>query len=197
MAEGSLDPADLQSSDRALRVFQTMRANLALAMAFSRRSTLEPENWKGDDLGFLGVKRGRDQLEAHGHAVVSILSALVFQALENYLEMKKLKPRLEDASLERFLDGLEDRCRFLAGMEKTRHAVFHVKSRRAWRNRDIAFFVQACEQRGGVSTAMAELLNLLYDFTDKCFSGDLKIWPLPTDDGSGGSTPRGSSSRTT
>lgn len=177
----SFDTAELIAMPRFLAVFANMRADLALATSFSRQSLLDPKNWDGGDLGFHGVKPDRSQLEAQNGSVSMILTALVCQALQNYFELKRLKPRLEDADLERFLDGLEDRPRFISGMTKFRHAVFHVKSQRTWRNRDLVFFTRVCGQRGGLAV-MTELLNLLYAFTGKCFSGELMIWPLGMDE---------------
>ena len=102
------------------------------------------------------------------------------QALSNYFELKSLKPRLEDPDLEQFLDHLKDRGRFFSGMTKTRNAVFHVKSRRAWRDRDVVFLHEVFQQRtkAGDPDVVGRLSVLLYDFTQKCFMGDLKISPL-------------------
>ena len=177
MPDRSFDTVELMSMPRFLAVFANMRANLALATSFSRRSLLDPKEWDGTDLGFYGVKPDRTQLEAQNGSVSMILVALVSQALRNYFELKRLKPRLEDGDIERFLDEMEDRSRFISGMREFRNAVLHAKSRRAWRHRDLVFFARVCRQRGTLSV-MAELLDLLYEFTAKCFGGELMIWPL-------------------
>lgn len=181
MPDRRFDTAELISMPRILAVFDNMRAGLALATSFSRRSLLDPNEWDGTDLGFYGLKPDRTQLEAQNGSVSMILVALVSQALENYFELKRLKPRLEDSELEGFLDGMEDRSRFVSGLKKFRNAVFHAKSRRAWRHRDIVFCARVFRKRGGLEVAV-ELLDRLYAFTDKCFRGDLMIWPLGMDE---------------
>ena len=174
------DAEDLGSTLKALPAFRTLRTNLALFSSFARQSGLEPANYSGDDLEFLGVEPGENQLKVHNGAITTILVALVTQALSNYVELKSIKPRLEDPDLENFLDHLKDRGRFFRGMTKTRNAVFHVKSRRAWRDRDVAFLHEVFQQRTrtGDPDVVGKLSVLLYDFTQKCFMGDLKIWPL-------------------
>lgn len=174
------DAEDLASTFRALPVFHTLRTNLALFSSFARRSVIEPANYSGEDLGFLGIEPGESQLKAHNQAIATILGAVVTQALRNYCELKRIKPRLEDPDLEKFLDQFGDRERFVRGMTKARNAVFHVKSRKAWRDRDIAFVHEIVQQRiqAGDPDVVARLSFLLYDFTQKCFTGSLKIWPL-------------------
>ena len=90
------DAEDLGSTRKALSVFRTLRTNLALFSSFARQSGLEPANYSGDDLEFLGVEPGENQLKVHNGAVTTILVALVTQALSNYFELKSIKPRLED-----------------------------------------------------------------------------------------------------
>ena len=113
--------------------------------------TLRPEHGLGLECGsevLCVVSFGEDQLKAHNGAITTILLALLTQALSNYVELKSLKPRLEDPDLETFLDHVGDRDRLLSGMTKTRNAVFHVKSRRAWRHRDVVFLhdvLRGCE----------------------------------------------------
>ena len=174
------DAEDLGSTLKALPVFRTLRTNLALFSSFARQSGLEPANYSGDDLEFLGVEPGENQLKVHNGAITTILVALVTQALSNYFELKSIKPRLEDPDLEKFLDHLKDKGRFFRGMTKTRNAVFHIRSRRAWRDRDVLFLHEVFQQRTrtGDPDVVGKLSVLLYDFTQKCFMGDLKIWPL-------------------
>ena len=174
------DAEDLQTSFKGLTVFQTLRSNLALFSSFARRAGLEPDNYSGEDLGFLGVEAGENQRNVHNRAIGQLLLALVTQALNNYVELKRINPRLEDPDLEKFLDGLGDRDRFIRGMTNVWNAVFHVKSRRAWRDRDVAHLDEVSQQRveSGDSDIVGKLSVLLYDFTQKCFMGDLKVWPL-------------------
>ena len=173
------DARDFGSTLKALHVFQTLRTNLALFSSFARRSVLKPANCSGEDLEFLGVEPGENQLKVHNGAITTILVALVTQALNNYFELRSIKPRLEDPDLEKFLDDLKDRGGFLRGMTKTRNAVFHLKSRRAWRDRDVVFLHEVLQTaKAGEPDIVGRLSVLLYDFTQKCFLGDLKIWPL-------------------
>ncbi len=119
-------------------------------------------------------------MKAHNDAINMILIALVTQALSNYVELKSIKSRLQDPDLEKFLNRLDDRDRLFRGMTKVRNAVFHVKSRRAWQDGDVVFLRDVLQQHAelGDLDVMGKLLDLLYDFTQKCFMGDLKIWPL-------------------
>ena len=174
------DAEDFRTSFKGLAVFQTLRSNLALFSAVARQSGLEPENYSGEELGFVGVEAGENQRKVHNEAIGKILLALVTQALNNYVELKRINPRLEDTDLEKFLDGLGDRDRFFRGMTNVRNAVFHVKSRRAWLHRDVVFLDEVFQQRvdSGDSDIVGKLSVLLYDFTQKCFMGDLKVWPL-------------------
>ena len=174
------DAEEFGTTFKALPVFQTLRTNLALFSSLARQSGLDPINNSGEDLEFLGVQAGESQLKAHNEGIAKILVALVTQALNNYIDLKSINPRLEDPDLEKFLDGLADRDRFFRGMTKVRNAVFHVKSRRAWRDRDVVFLEEIFQQRveSGDSDVVGKLSVLLYDFTQKCFVGDLKIWPL-------------------
>ena len=174
------DAEDFGTSFKGLAVFQTLRSNLALFSSFARQSGVEPENYSGEDLGFLGVEAGENQLKVHNEAIGKILLSLVTQALNNYVELKRINPRLEDPDLEKFLDGFGDRDRFFRGMTNVRNAVFHVKSRRAWLHCDVVFLDEVFQQRveSGDSDVVGKLSVLLYDFTQKCFMGDLKVWPL-------------------
>ena len=114
------DAEDVGSAFKALAVFQNLRTNLALFSSFVRRSRLEPGNYSGEDLEYLGVEPGENQLKIHNGAITTIFVALVTQALSNYFELKSIKPRLEDPDLEQFLNHLEDRSRFFRGMTKLR-----------------------------------------------------------------------------
>lgn len=171
MSERDSAETDLDSTFKALAVFGTLRTNLALFSSLARQSMLEPSSFSGEDLGFVGVEPGENQLKAHNSAITKILVALLTQALRNYFELRSIKPRLEDPDLEQFLDQLDDRETFVRGMTKVRNGVFHVKSRRAWRDRDIVALHDVFQRSASLSA-------LLYDFTQKCFSGDLKIFPL-------------------
>ena len=135
------DEKNLGSTFKALPVFQTLTTNLALFSSFARRSVLEPANYSGEDLEFVGVEPGDNQLRVHNGAITTILVALATQALSNYFEIKSIKPRLEDPDLEKFLDDLHDQAGLFRGMTKTRNAVFHVRSRRAWRDRDVVYLI--------------------------------------------------------
>ena len=169
---------DFIASLKALDVFFTLRANLALVESFSRRSFIEAEyNKSPQDLRFLGVDVGESQFDLHNQAVITISTALVYQALENYLEMRGIKSELEYPELESFLNSLEKRDDFLTGMRLIRNATFHVPRMRYWEIETVKIFQTICEERGGVVSVLHEMRGLLYDFTEKCFMGDLKIFP--------------------
>lgn len=169
--------SDTKSSIQALAIFQTMRSNLAMVMSFVRRSLPKDPNLEEYDIRLLGVSPGKAQLATHTRSVTCFLIALLSQCLDNYKDLKRIKPGLEDADLEAFLNGLEDRRRFLSGMTRVRNAVFHVKDMREWRHHDIAFLARVCEPRGAFPVVLETLLNHLYAFTSKCFRGELKIHP--------------------
>ena len=64
-------------------------------------------------------------------------------------------------------------------MTRVRNAVFHVKSKRAWNDADVRFFFEACTKRDREGPALLwQLSEVLWAFPDKCFMGELKIWPL-------------------
>ena len=169
---------DLIVSLKALEVFPTLRANLALVDAFSRRSFIDAEHNKSPkDLSFLGVDPGESQFDLHNQLVITIFTALVCQALENYLEMRCIKSDLEYPKLESFLNSFKKREDFLTGMRLIRNATFHVPRKRYWEDETVKFFLKICEERGGVVSVLNEMRELLYEFTGKCFMGDLKIFP--------------------
>ena len=163
-------------SFKALPIFSTMRSNLAMVDAFSRRTYLEVDRVK-DDLGFLGIKPGKDQRNVHNQSVATILTALMYQVLENYLEMKEVKHELEDSSVEQFFSALDEKDQFIKGMRLIRNNVFHVPNPRHWKKGSVIVFNNICNQRGGVLAVMDEMKKLFYEYTEKCFSGELRIWP--------------------
>ena len=162
---------------KVLPIFSTLRSNLALVDAFLRRSTIETRNYNGADLGFLGVEPGEEQLNIHNRSVAVIVVALLYQTLENYSDLRRISPKLGDPGLEAFFKSLGGRRKLFDGMKTVRKGVFHVRSLRSWRSRNARFLDEVCDERGGVLAVMSELRRLLYDFTEKVFVGDLRIWP--------------------
>ena len=173
----TIEPDDSITAFKALAIFSTLRSNLALADAFLRNSIIEVAGYGGEDLGFLSVVPGKDQLSIHNRSVTMIVVALLFDCLENYCHLVRIRPRLEDPLLQKFFDGLVSRRRFIRGMKRVRDGVFHVRSRRTWRGRDVRHFDSVCAVRGGTLTVMAELHGLFYGFTERIFQGELQIWP--------------------
>ena len=171
------EPDHFAATFKALPIFSTMRSNLAMVDAFLRRSIIEPSNYKNEDLGFLGVAIGKEQLDVHNRSVTLIVVALLYQSLENYFDLTRIYPRLEDPSLQDFFKGLGGRRRFVESMKTVRKGVFHVRSARSWRSRSVRFLDEVCGERGGVLSVMSELRMLLYDFTENVFMGKLRIWP--------------------
>ena len=153
-----------------------MRSNLAMMDGYLRRSRIESSNWKGEDLGFLGMPLGEEQTNVHNRSVTLVIVALLYQCLENYFDLVRIDSRLNDPSLEAFFDNLGSRRRFIDGMKAVRGGVFHVRSLRSWRRRNVRYFGEVCDHRGGVSVVISELRKLLYDFTEKVFIGELRIW---------------------
>ena len=93
------------------------------------------------------------------------------------LDMKRTKAELEDSSVEDFLNQFGDRSGFIEGMQAIRNGTFHVPNPRQQRRRNVTTFNDICNQRGGVHAVMIEMRGILYDFTEKVFSGELRIWP--------------------
>ena len=146
---------DVHNSFRTLAIFTTMRANLAFVGSFMRMSFLEvPTNKHLPDLGFLGLERGDAQHNAHNHAILTLVAALLYQALRNYFEMKRFKPGLEDPDVENFLDGFKDRQQFVEGMRAIRTHTFHIDKLDRKEHKSISAFGEACEQRGGPHVVM-------------------------------------------
>jgi len=169
------DLCDRRSSTKALAIFGTLRSNLAMVMSFARRSFPSPPTPEEYDLGFLGIQPGENQMHAYTYSMHCILIALVSQCLDNYQELKEVRPELKDAELEGFLDDLGDREKFLSGMAAVRNAAFHLRDTREWDRDDVAFFGEVCDQRGGVAPVVDSVLDHLYDFTSRCFQGKLQI----------------------
>ena len=165
-------------SFRALAIFSTMRTNLALVDSFVRKSSIELLNDQNlSDLGFLGLGPGEEQRQVHNSAVQTLMAALLYQAFQNYCDMKRFKAELEDPDIEGFLDGLGDRQQFIEGMRIIRNHTFHIYRSSRKDRKSIAAFGEACEQRGGAISVMSQLLDLLYRFTERCFMGELRIFP--------------------
>lgn len=155
-----------------------MRSNLALADSFMRMSFLDASTNKDlPDLGFLEVERGEEQRTVHNHAIITLITALLYQAVQNYCDMKRFKPELEDPGVENFLNGLKGRGQFIEGMRVIRHHTFHIDRLNRKERQSVAAFGEACEQHGGAYTVMRHLLDVLYEYTEKCFMGDLRVFP--------------------
>ena len=169
---------NVSNSFRALAIFRTMRTNLALVDSFVRMSLLEPPNNQNPpDLGFLGLEPGEEQRQVHNYAVLTLIAALLYQALHNYGDMKRFKAGLEDPDIESFLDGLGDRQQFIEGMRIIRNHTFHIYRHNRKDSESIDAFGKACEQGGGALSVMQQLLDLLYHYTEKCFMGELRVFP--------------------
>ena len=169
---------DVSNSFRALSIFKTMRANLAFVDSYMRMSFLEaPSNQNLPDLGFLGLERGDEQRKAHNHSVLTLVAGLLYQAFKNYCDLKRFKPGLEDAAVENFLDGLKERQQFIEGMRVIRNHTFHIYGLNRKDSESIAAFGEVCEHGDGALPVMRQLLDLLYQYTEKCFMGELRIFP--------------------
>ena len=165
------------NSWKALAVFWTLRANLALADSFHRSSSIDESVQDLPDLGFFDVEPGEDQRRLHNSCVVTIAIAVLSQALRNYFDMKRLKPGLESPEVEGFLDDLEDRAGALRGMAVMRNHTFHIGAPDQKAQNAIAALAANCERRGGPHVVMHELLSLLYQYGEECFLGNIRIFP--------------------
>ena len=161
---------------KAVSIFETMRANLALATSFLRRSYAERENFDNQvDLGFLGLPQGELQTQTHNQAILTIATALVSQVLQNYLDLKNILGRLEDQDIELFLDQKGSRDEFIEGIDAIRNSTFHVAL--TSREQKLDKVTALINQGEGTLVTVSELLRLFYEFTSKVFRGELKIWP--------------------
>lgn len=165
------------SSMKALAVFQTMRSNLARADSFWRNSVIDVTRCSGD-LGFLGVKKGAHQATTHNNAVISISVALLYQALTNYQELVTIRPGLRDPDLEEFVHRIDGS--YASGLRKIRDGVFHGYRSGGHRDARLVSETWNSESAEGTGNTIEELRRLLYEFTSKCFSGELEVWPLGT-----------------
>ena len=147
--------------------------------SFSRNSVIKPESYDdGADLGFIGKAPGVEQLQTHNIVVGLVSVSLLYQALENYWEMRRVSPRLEFVEVEGFLDGIADKEQFIEGMRRIRNSVFHVTGHKSWRHRSVRVFFEVCARLDGPMAVVEKLRDMLYEFTDKCFVGELKVFPL-------------------
>ena len=159
-------------------LFRVMRNNLAITDAFFRYSPLSIDDKESKfNGGFLGMKPGSDHIKTQNQSILIILVACLYQALENYCDLKRVKPVLRDSDIESFLDDLKNKKDFIKGMRIIRNGVFHVNDLGLKTTRCIAIFDDICAKHGGVVKVMRELQQLLYDFTGKCFSGELQVLP--------------------
>ncbi len=165
-------------SFKVLPIFWTMRSNMAMLDSFMRKALLDIENNRDDmDLGLFGVKLGKHQIQIHNQSVVTIIVALLYQAIENYFDMKRLKPAMEDTDLESFLNALGGREDFVDGMRAIRNSTFHIRDLTKQERECVAALNQTCIQRGGVHAVMSQMRDTLYTFTEKTFLGQLKVFP--------------------
>ena len=58
MSNEEVDGSEIFDTFKTLRVFDTMRSDLALLYGIIRRSALEESNYQGEDLGFLCTTDG-------------------------------------------------------------------------------------------------------------------------------------------
>lgn len=162
----------------ALAIFHTMRYNLAMISSFMRISFLESSSYNSEvDVGFLEVEPGVDQVMVHNRAVMDIVSSLLYQTCQNYCVLKRIKPGLQDRVVERFLNEVEDRAKFIEGMKTIRNATFHIKKLRRVERERIVAFEEACMRAGGLPVVAQRMRELFYEYTEKCFRGELRILP--------------------
>ena len=175
MANSARDP---ERSWKALGVFTTLRANLALADSFVRMSHIDGSSCGSpEDLGFLHVEPGEEHWKVHNSSVTAIAAALLSQALQNYFEMERLKPGLSSPEVESFLNELDSREDFVTGLQVVRNQTFHISALDGKKRDALIALGNSHASRGGPHDVIRELLGLLYDYTEACFLGDLRIFP--------------------
>ena len=106
MGSEEINGAEILDTFKALRVFDTMRSDLALFHGLSRRAALEESSYQGEDLGFLCTTDDGLHLQVHNWANQIIIIALVYQVYEGYKALKKLNPNLVDTEIESYVDSL-------------------------------------------------------------------------------------------
>ena len=167
-----------ERSWKALGVFKTLRANLALADSFVRMSHIDGSSGGSpENLGFLHVEPGEEQWRVHNSSVTVIAAALLSQALQNYFEMSRLKPGLASPEVESFLNELDGREDFVAGFQVVRNQTFHISALDREKRDALTALGNSHASRGAPHHVIRELLDLLYDYTEACFLGDLRIFP--------------------
>ena len=163
-----------------LKVFHAMRLDLAYANGLMKNPCLEATSKvEGPRLGFLNSPSGSVDVEIHNFYVIKILFAFLYQALQNYLKLVKVDPRLRDEDLESLLNQHGHREEFIECLRISRHDVFHIRGEgsieRSIKNE--SRLISIVEQRGGARKALENLLDALYGFTWKVFGGNLHIFP--------------------
>ena len=149
--------------------FRTMCTNLAMASSFSRDSFMSNID---AELGFLEVE-SRSQAYIHNQSTLHIVAALLYQAIENYLSIRNLKPNFTDRQLEAFLDNQSDRDAYIDGMRLVRNSTFHVPTfeLRSQQQEKVKVFTSTFDL-----DQANKIRSLLYDFTERVFSGEIDIW---------------------
>ena len=151
-------------------IFPTLISNVALLMSLRIRSVPNIKT-KGEaeryDIGMLGLPPGPSQLEKEKFFIQCLTAALISECLANYLELKKAHPVLKDTDLEAFLDGLEDRNKFLLGMKKLRDTIFHLNSKKNWEHPDVKFLFEMLGKQTVVAEVLITLIELLLSFIDR------------------------------
>ncbi len=166
-------------SIKVRNIFWTMRMNLATLEAFLRKSFISPTLQKADEieLGFLGIQSKEDQIKIHNQSIMRIQIALLFQALDNYFEMIKINPELRDQDLNAILDQFGNIDEFIGGMRTIRNCIFHIQNPNQREKQSLATFDEVCNQKGGSLEVLCKLRKALYQFTEKCFFGELRVFP--------------------
>ena len=159
------------SSQKAFRkdwsVFPTLISNMALLTSLRIQSIpdiKDKEKAETYDIGMLGVSPGYVQISKEVFFVRCLTAAFVSECLENYEELKRDHPELEDAALESFLDILEDRNKFLSGMKMLRNTMFHLNDKKNWEHHDVQFLFKTLATPAIMSEVVTKLVEILLNF---------------------------------
>lgn len=171
--------SDFENSIKALEIFFTMRSNLAMLDSLTRQSIINDNNidvLKNVQFNFLGYEKLDDQIAIHNRSIYLFTIALLYQIVENYFSLKTIKSELEDSDIEMYFDKFRDRNKLIGNLKGIRNSVFHITNLNQ-RNRYLSSFLNLCDEMGGSHLVIQQFRKLFYEYTEKCFQGELKIFP--------------------
>ena len=155
-----------------------MCPDLAYANGLLKNSYIDDPSREGHRWGFLNSPSSSIDVVIHNWCVMKISFAFLYKALQNYLKLVEIDPRLRDADIESLLNQHGHREEFIKCLRISRNDTFHVpRASRIEENREIDNrLLSIVAQRGG-DKASTDLLDVLYGFTWNFFDEKLHIFP--------------------